>query len=267
MPGWARQDEPIEGIFTMAVWNLTRIDELAVLTFTRPPKNWMNLASMTELAEVLDELAVDDSTTVVILTGGVDGYFVAHADLDDLAVTAEGGTPEGDPDAWRRALSRLESMPQPTVAAIDGQAWGGGCEIALACTMRIGSDRAHLSLPEVSIGIIPGAGGTQRLPRLVGAAKGAELILSGRRVFAEEAHQIGLLNAVLPAEGFVDGSIAWCQRMTRWPRAAVLSAKRAVTEGLSMPLADGLRHEFRLFRDLNTSEEARQRNAGITRPS
>jgi enoyl-CoA hydratase len=250
----------------MATWTRTQLDHLAVLTFDRPPKNWMNLASMTELADLLDDLAEDQDTTVVMLTGGVDGYFIAHADLDDLTLTAKGEVPEGDPEAWRRALSSLETMPQPTVAAIDGQAWGGGCEISLACTMRIGSERTHMSLPEVSLGIIPGAGGTQRLPRLVGAAKGAELALSGRRVFAPEAHQIGLLNGVLPTEGFQDAAIVWCQRITRWPRAAVLSAKRAVTEGLSMPLSDGLRHEFRLFRELNSSDEAKKRNAEMSRP-
>lgn len=251
----------------MAAWKRDQHHELAVLTFNRPPKNWMNLASMTELADLLDEIAVDDETSVVMLTGGVDGYFIAHADLDDLQLTAKGQVPEGDPEAWRRALSQLGAMPQPTVAAIDGQAWGGGCEIALACTMRLGSDRAHLALPEVSVGIIPGAGGTQRLPRLVGAAKGAELVLSGRRVLADEAHRIGLLNEVLPTEGFVDAAIAWCGRMTRWPRAAIVAGKRAVTDGLSMPLDDGLRHEFQLFRELNTSDEARRRNAEIVRPN
>ncbi|MDH3683674.1 MAG: enoyl-CoA hydratase/isomerase family protein, partial [Acidimicrobiia bacterium] len=225
------------------------------------------LASMTELADLLDEIAVDDKTSVVMLTGGVDGYFIAHADLDDLQLTAKGQVPEGDPEAWRRALTQLGAMPQPTVAAIDGQAWGGGCEISLACTMRIGSDRAHLALPEVSVGIIPGAGGTQRLPRLVGAAKGAELVLSGRRIFADEARRIGLLNEVLPTEGFLDAAIAWCRRMTRWPRAAIVAGKQAVIGGLSMPLDEGLRHEFRLFRELNASEEAKRRNAEIVRPS
>ncbi|MCP4221718.1 MAG: enoyl-CoA hydratase/isomerase family protein [Actinomycetia bacterium] len=251
----------------MAVWQREQHGQLAILTFSRPPKNWISLASMTELADLLDEVALDEGTTVVMLTGGVDGYFIAHADLDDLKLSASGQAPEGDPDAWRRALTQLESMPQPTVAAIDGQAWGGGCEISLACTMRIGSERVHLALPEVSIGIIPGAGGTQRLPRLVGAAKGAELVLSGRRVFAEEALRIGLLNEVLPSDGFVDGAIAWCERITRWPRPAVLAAKQAVMGGLSMPFDEGLRHEFRLFRGLNSSDEAKRRNAEISRSS
>ena len=98
-----------------------------MLTFTRPPSNWMSIAAMTELADALDEIAGHTSdVTVVVLTGGVDGYFIAHADLDDLASLGRGESVEGDPRAWRRAFSMLESMPQPTVAAIDGQAWGGG---------------------------------------------------------------------------------------------------------------------------------------------
>jgi enoyl-CoA hydratase/carnithine racemase len=156
-------------------------------------------------------------------------------------------------------------MPQPTVAAIDGQAWGGGCETALACTMRIGSERAHLGQPEVAIGIIPGSGGTQRLPRLVGAALGAELCLSGRIVDAAEAKRIGLLNDVLPTEGFVDHALAWCARIARHPAPAVFAAKQAVVEGLRLPLEDGLRLEVGLFLELNASDGAQQRNAEVAR--
>ena len=108
-------------------------------------------------------------------------------------------------------------MPQPTVAAIDGQAWGGGCETALACTVRLGSERAHLGQPEVTVGLIPGAGGTQRLPRIVGPAVGAELCITGRVVHADEALRVGLLNAVLPTEGFLDHALRWCGQITRNP--------------------------------------------------
>lgn len=251
----------------MGAWTIEHHGRVAVLTFTRPPANWMNLASMTELAGHLETLAgATDEVTVVMLTGGVDGYFIAHADLDDLAAFARGEVPEGDPRAWSRALGLLEDMPQPTVAAIDGQAWGGGCETALACTMRIGSTRAHLGQPEVSVGMIPGAGGTQRLPRLVGPGIGAELCLSGRIVEATEAHRIGLLNAVLDVDGFRDAAVEWCQRIARHPAPAVFAAKRAVVEGLRGTLAEGLALEGRLFAALNSSEEARRRNAAVPRP-
>jgi enoyl-CoA hydratase/carnithine racemase len=251
----------------MGNWTLEVTDKVAVLTFTRPPRNLMDMVSMTELVAHLQALSArTDEVTVVMLTGGVDGFFIAHADLDDLAKIAKGEMPEGDPRSWSQATSLLENMPQPTVAAIDGQAWGGGCETALACTMRVGSERAHLAQPEVAIGIIPGSGGTQRLPRLVGSAIGAELCLSGRVVDAAEAKRIGLLNEVLPTEGFVGHAIDWCTRIARQPAHAVFAAKRAVVEGLRLPLADGLRLEVELFLTANASDDAQTRNAAVVRP-
>jgi len=222
---------------------------------------------MTELLGHLETLAgAAPDVKVVMLTGGVDGFFVAHADLDDLRELGEGRLPAGDLSAWAKSLALLESMPQPTVAAIDGQAWGGGCEISLACTMRVGSERAHMGQPEVVVGIIPGAGGTQRLPRLVGQGIGAELCLSGRIVGAEEAHQIGLLNAVLPTDGFVDSAVEWCEQISRNPAGAVFAAKRAVVDGGKLTLDDGLALEGRLFIEVNASDDARAANAAVLRP-
>jgi enoyl-CoA hydratase/carnithine racemase len=250
-----------------SAWSETRHGRIAVLTFTRPPSNWMSIRSMMELVDHLERLStLTDDVTVVMLTGGIDGFFIAHADLDDLAKLSRGEDVGGDLGAWTRALDLLETMPQPTVAAIDGQAWGGGCETALACTLRVGSDRAHLAQPEVTVGIIPGAGGTQRLPRLVGSAVGAELCLSGRAIQSDEALRIGLLNAVLPDAGFVEAALDWCGRIARNPAPAVFAAKRAVVEGLRLPLADGLRLEGRLFLEANASDEARRLNAEIARP-
>jgi enoyl-CoA hydratase len=251
----------------MPSWTLSLHGRVALLTFTRPPRNWMNLESMTELVAELGALADrTDDVSVVVLTGGVDGYFVAHADLDDLALFARGERPPGDPGAWVEALRLLEDMPQPTVAAIDGQAYGGGCEIALACTMRLASSRAHLGLPEVSVGIIPGAGGTQRMPRLIGSGKAAELILQTKIVRAEEAVAIGLVNAALPEDGFVEAAVDWCQRMASHPPAAVFAGKRAIVDGLRGTFDDGLRLEGRLFAGLNSSDDARTRNAAVQRP-
>ena len=250
----------------MGNWVLEAHEKVAVLTFTRPPRNLMDMASMTELVVLLEDIATrTDEFNVVMLTGGVDSYFIAHADLDDLAKIAQGEMPQGDPRSWSQATHLLETMPQPTVAAIDGQAWGGGCETSLACTLRIGSERAHMGQPEVAIGIIPGGGGTQRLPRLVGPAIGAELCLSGRIVDAHEAKRIGLLNEVLPTDGFVGHAVEWCQRIARHPAPAVFAAKRAVVEGLRLPLDEGLRLEVGLFLEANASEDARARNAAVNR--
>jgi enoyl-CoA hydratase/carnithine racemase len=147
-------------------------------------------------------------------------------------------------------------MPQPTIAAVNGQAWGGGCELSLACTMRAVAESGHFAQPEVNVGIIPGAGGTQRLPRLIGAGRAAELVLSGRAVRAEEAVSIGLANVVLPDEGFVDAVAAWAEPIASKPRSALAAAKQAMLEGLSLPLAEALQVEGRLFIGLQTGREA-----------
>ena len=216
----------------------------------------MSFAAMTELEGVLTELSGDESISVVVLTGGVEGFFVAHADLDDLTKIGRGEPVEGDPFSWGRSLALLESMPQPTVAAINGQAHGGGCEISLACTLRVIAESGHMGQPEVVVGIIPGAGGTQRLPRLVGPGRGAELVLSGRPVSSQEALDIGLANAVLPDEGFVDHAVEWLQPIARNTRASLAAAKKAVVEGLRLPFEEGLRLEGRLFIELQTGKEA-----------
>jgi enoyl-CoA hydratase len=240
----------------MAFWTVERRERIALCTFRRPPRNFMSFAAMTELEALLTELASDESVSVVALTGGVDGYFVAHADLDDLTKIGRGEPVEGDPRSWYRALGLLETMPQPTVAAINGQAHGGGSEISWACTLRLIAESGHMGQPEVAVGIIPGAGGTQRLPRLIGAARAADVVLSGRVVRAREALEIGMVNAVLPDDGFVERVVDWLAPIARHPRSAVVAAKRAIVEGLRLPPDEGLRLEGRLFAELQTGPEA-----------
>jgi enoyl-CoA hydratase/carnithine racemase len=240
----------------MSFWDVEPRDTVAMATFRRPPRNLMTFAAMGELADVLGDLATNADIKIVVLTGGVTGYFVAHADVEDLAKLGRGEPVEGDPRSWHRALDRIESMDQPVVAAINGQAWGGGCEIALACTLRVAASSAHLGQPEVNVGIIPGAGGTQRLPRLVGPGRAAELILSGRIVGADEALAIGLVEAVLPDDGFLDRVIEWLQPMAAKPRHALVAAKRAMVDGFRLPFDDGLRLEGRLFVECQQGAEA-----------
>jgi enoyl-CoA hydratase/carnithine racemase len=181
-----------------------------------------------------------------MLTGGVDGYFVAQGDMADLQRAGRGEVPDGMP-SWLRLTRLLRDIPQPTVAAIDGQAWGGGNELALACQLRIGSERAHLGNQEVRVGIIPGGGGSQRLPRLIGAGFAADAILRGRTFSADEALRLGWLNAVLPVDGFVDAAVAWCQEMAVLPSAALFAAKRVLVQGLELPLEQGIKLEIEEF--------------------
>jgi enoyl-CoA hydratase len=240
----------------MGYWSVDRHDRIAVCMFTRPPRNFMSFAAMTELEALLNDLKGDTSAHVVVLTGGVDGFFVAHADLDDLTKIGRGEPFEGDPGSWSRSLALLESMPQPTVAAINGQAHGGGSEISWACTLRLIAESGHMGQPEVLVGIIPGAGGTQRLPRLIGNTRAADLILSGRVVHAREALDFGMVNAVLPDEGFVDHVVEWLQPIARNTLASLAAAKRAMVEGTRLPFADGLLLEGELFIGLQTGAEA-----------
>jgi len=228
-------------------WEVEQRDAIAVAVFRRPPRNFMSFAAMGELKGLLDGLSGRDDVSVVILTGGLPGYFVAHADLEDLSRLGRGEAVEGDPSSWSRALALLESMPQPVVAAVNGQAWGGGCELSLACTMRVAARSAHMGQPEVNVGIIPAAGGTQRLSRLVGGGRAAELILSGRVVGADEAHVIGLVEAVLPDDDFLDRVVDWARPMAEKPRFALAAAKRAIVQGLRLAFEDGLRLEGRIF--------------------
>jgi len=207
----------------------------------------MSFAAMGELENLLQALAQREDVNVVVLTGGVPGYFVAHADLDDLSRLGRGEPVEGDPLSWARTLALIESMPKPVVAAINGQAWGGGCELSLACTLRVAATSAHMGQPEVNVGIIPGAGGTQRLPRVVGPGRAAEMILSGRVVGSQEALSIGLVQAVLPDEGFLEKVIEWVGPMAEKPLFALAAAKRAMVQGLRLPFEEGLRLEGRLF--------------------
>src|SRR5690349_987636 len=188
----------------MTYFDVERRGTIALVTFRRPPRNLMSMAAMTELEGVLGAIAGDETVNVVVITGGVDGYFIAHADIDDLIKLGSGEPIEGDPFSWSRTFALMDAMPQPVVAAINGQAWGGGCELSLACTLRVAAASAHFGQPEVAVGIIPGAGGTQRLPRLIGAGRAANLVLTARIIDATEGERIGLVDAVLPDDGFVD---------------------------------------------------------------
>jgi enoyl-CoA hydratase len=221
-------------------WTVTHDGALSIVTFHRPPRNFMSFRALGELADILNDLAPREDVTAVLWNSALPGYFVAHAELDDLAKAGRGEPVEGERTAWRTTPLLLESMPQPVIAAIDGQAWGGGTELALACTLRVVSQSSSFGLPEVAMAQTPGGGGTQRLPRLIGAGRALDVILSGRKLDAAEALQYGLVNAVLPDEDFAEGAVAYAQRIARQDRATVLAGKRLVLDGLGLSLADGL---------------------------
>ena len=240
------------------MWDSELHDGMAVLSYTCPPENVLGFADLAELDEALQRLADDEHARVIVLTGGLPGYFAAHADLADVAALVHGhGTGPHGPETWPNALARISAVPQPVIAAINGQAWGGGLELALSCLMRVASPTAHFRFPEVADGAIPGAGGTQRLPRLIGLPRATRLILSGEQVSAQEALQFGLIDAILPGDDFLPAVLAWAAPFTTQPRHALAAAKQALLLTTGLPLDQGIAAEQEIFRTILTSPQTR----------
>ncbi|HEY3193035.1 MAG TPA: enoyl-CoA hydratase/isomerase family protein [Solirubrobacterales bacterium] len=207
-------------------------DSVAVITCTLAEKDLLSFGAVSELADLLDTTSAPrDKVSVVVITG-TDGRFVPDVDRDELTRRSEGEAVSGDVMAWHRVTAALESMPQPTVAAVDGNAGGGGCVLALACTLRIGSERFVFGPVEPNLGVV-GTDSSANLVRLVGPATGAELLLTEREVDAATAKQIGLINEVLPSKGFDAQARQWCQRIAALPPATVFGIRQAVTGSTS----------------------------------
>jgi enoyl-CoA hydratase len=235
----------------MTTWAVERYGALTVLAFSRPPDNLVDFASMIELGDLLEGFAIrTDRVNVVMLTSAVDDVFIDHAELFDLARVAEGRVTPQEAESWARALRLLEDIPQPTVAAIDGLASGGGNELALCCTVRIGSERARLQQPEITVGLIPGVGGSVRLPRLVGTGIAAEALLTGRVYSAAEALRVGWINALLPAEGFNGHARHWAATIARNTAPALAAAKKSIVAGGRLPYPNAISLEHELFAHL-----------------
>jgi len=225
--------------------NLTLVFEgtLAILTINRPAKlNAVNNATVEELDLALAEVEANPDLRVLLLTGAGDKAFVAGADVSELA---RRDTVSGRVDTRRRqeVYTRLSELLIPSIAVINGFALGTGLELAMACSIRIASARAKLGQPEVKLGIIPGAGGTQRLPRLVGMGRAMELILTGEPITADAALAMGLVNRVVAPEQLMDEARALAATITARPRLAVQYAKEAVLRHADGSLAAGLAHE------------------------
>jgi len=233
-------------------------DRIAWVTVNRPKVlNALNRQTVRELGECFQRLGQDDAVGVIILTGAGEKSFVAGADINELARQ----TPlEGKETALlgQAVLNRIENLGKPVIAAINGFALGGGCELALACTLRIASENARLGQPEVKLGIIPGYGGTQRLPRLVGAGRALQLVLTGEQIPAQEAHRIGLVNEVVAREELLPRCEAIARQMLANGPLAVRLCIEAVNRGLSMTLAEGLNLEAALFGMCCTTEDMKE---------
>ena len=222
-------------------------DGIALITINRPDKlNALNDQVMAELADVAQRLATDDAIRGAILTGAGPKAFVAGADIGDLA---KQGPFDGKARALRgqAVLRRLETCGKPVIAAVNGFALGGGCELAMACHLRIASENAKFGQPELKLGIAPGYGGTQRLPRLVGRGVALQLILTGETIDAREAHRIGLVNKVVPSAELLAAAEQLLRAILAMGPLAVRLALEAVDQGLEMSLDEGLLLEANHF--------------------
>ena len=222
-------------------------NSIAYVTVNRPKVlNALNMATMEELRAAFTTIKDDREIRVAIMSGSGEKAFIAGADIGELAkhdaVSAKEYTHRG-----QSVLDLIENLGKPVIACINGFALGGGCEIALACTMRLASENAKLGQPEVKLGIIPGYGGTQRLPRLVGKGIAMQLLLSGEMISAQEAHRIGLVNEVTPAVELIPRAEAIAQKIIANAPLAVQYAMEAVNKGMEMTLAEGLYLEAVLF--------------------
>ncbi len=224
----------------MSAWTSEIAGKVGIATFNRPPRNFMSFEALGDLSGILKELAARSDVSIIVLASANEKYFVSHADLDDLEQVASGKPVAGERSAWRTTPALIEAIPQPVIAAVNGQAWGGGTELALACSVRVAAPAATFGLPEISVGMVPGAGGTQRLSRLIGTGRALELILSGRKVSAEEAFRMGLVNAILPNRNFRQAVMDWAQQFARHDFDALVANKRAVTEGVRLDFEAGL---------------------------
>jgi enoyl-CoA hydratase/carnithine racemase len=225
--------------------HVERDGAVATIRLDRPPANALALPVSLELQEAVRAVAEDRAVRAVVVWGG-ERIFAAGADIKAMV---DYGPEEIRPDvgALEQACRDLEAVPKPVIAAVNGFALGGGCELALACDLRFASEGAELGLPEILLGIIPGAGGTQRLPRLIGLARARELVLTGRRVPADEALAIGLVDRVVPAPDAYPAALEEARRYARGPTRAYAAAKRALAASGDRSLDLGLEVERDVF--------------------
>jgi len=237
---------------------LERADFIAVVTVNRPKvRNALNLQTLDDLRRVVLALKHDAEVRCVILTGSGDKAFVAGADVNELAVQSPSG---GREHAMRgqHVLDLIEQMGKPVIAAINGYALGGGCELAMACTLRVAADTAALGQPEINLGIVPGYGGTQRLARLVGRGRALELLLTGDHISAAEAHRLGLVNRVVPAAELMTECRRLAATLATKAPVAVRYIIDAVNKGLQMPFAEAQAYEATLFGLVASTDDMRE---------
>lgn len=230
---------------------------IATITLNRPPVNPLNSQVFNELARAAGDLEADKGVRAVIITGSGEKAFAAGADINEMKDL----TPVemyGFCQASTAAYNAIENLSKPTIAAVNGLALGGGCELALACDLRLAADTAKFGLPEINLGIIPGGGGPQRLPRLIGAGRAKELMYLGDMIDAARAEMYGLVNRVVPAGQLMAEAVALAGRLAGKPPVALSMIKSAVNTGLNIDLPSALEYGVKCFIVAFASEDRKE---------
>jgi enoyl-CoA hydratase len=233
-------------------------DGILFLTIDRPKVlNALNAKTVEEIGRAFEAARDNDSVRAVVVTGSGEKAFVAGADINELSKLTP-MTGKFTSEQGQSVFLQIERFPKPVIAAINGFALGGGCELALACHIRIASEKAQIGLPEVTLGVIPGYGGTQRMARLLGKGKALELVCTGERVAAAEAEKIGLVNKVVPADQLMSAAEEMARKIASRSPLAVRAAIEAINMGADMPFEEGQLLEATLFGLLCASEDMRE---------
>ncbi len=231
-------------------------ERVAVLSINHPPANALNKATLEGLQAALDHLEHDPQIKVVLLTG--EGrFFIAGADINEFTTLTDDQA-QMMAEAGQKLFNRLETFPKPIIAVVNGACLGGGLELAMACHIRIVAQEAKLGLPELNLGLIPGYGGTQRLPRLVGRGMATRMILTSEMISGEEAYRIGLAEAVYPLEQLLDEAKKLASVIATKSAVAIRHALEAVQAGFEKGMEEGLRQEARLFGEVFRSEDMKE---------
>lgn len=242
----------------MGLVNVEIREKIAIVTIDNPPMNALSAAVKEQLRATFAQLHANDDVLSIILTGAGQKAFVAGADIKELPKRI------GNPDLLPQIMethhffNSIDYSPKLTIAVLNGYTLGGGCELALTCDLRIAEQQAWIGVPEVKLGLLPGAGGTQRLPRLIGEAKAKELLFTGEHISAEEAWRIGLVNRVVPTGEGLQAALGLAQKICQNSPSALQNIKRAVNEGLELPIQQALQLEAELFQDLFLKEDVKE---------
>ncbi|KKB40666.1 enoyl-CoA hydratase/isomerase family protein [Bacillus thermotolerans] len=232
-------------------------NHIATVYLNRPPYNPLNTQLYQELSVLFEELEKNPEVRAVIITGKGDRAFAAGADINEMMNLSNVEMAEMS-RVSREAYDKVEALSKPVIAAVNGLALGGGCELALACDFRICSSNTKFGLPEINLGIIPGGGGTQRLPRLVGQSKAKELLYFGEMIDAEKAKEIGLANKVTELEDLMSEAVRWAEKLAQKPVVAMSMVKKSINKGSDMGLPAALDLETVCFGNAFASEDRKE---------